>query len=282
MNKSTMRTKIKYLVFLIVLLSFFSEVYSFDVYFENNNVTVGKEAILVINASDYSGKARGVINFGNFIIKWDCVYLNHRILKYKIIPSKTEGTVFFEFENGKIFSKTFKIKDNKNFTPTTTYIYYVEENNCVFKPQNSINYNNNNYKNQINKNNNSYILKTENKESSNEKFSYFLFFVLFLLILLIVVALYFYKLGKEESKIEEKLTNLKIPKLKKELLEIKKEEDWKKKAFLLHKLISSDNYLKNKIGENKLQSLYYISFKREINENDQKLIEEILKKIEGE
>lgn len=263
---------------LIFLLMSISLLWPFDVYFEDKEVVVGKESTLIINASNFSGKVRGVINFGNFIIKWDCVYLDNQIIKYKIIPSKTEGTVFFEFENGEIFSKTFKIKENKNYTPTTTYIYYVEEKNCFFESfkkeqRNKIT------KENINRNNN-YLLKTE-KKKKEEKNNYLFIFVILLLVLLVFVSYYFYRLGKEESKIEERLQNTFIPKIKKEIMEIENEGDYKKKAFLLYKLISNDNYLKNKIGENKLQSLYYLSFKKEVNEEDKKFIEELIKKLKG-
>jgi len=273
-------TKFFYLIFIFLVNSL--SLWSFDVYFEEKEVIVGKESTLVINASNFSGKVRGVINFGNFIIKWDCVYLNNQVIKYKITPSKTEGTVFFEFEDGKIFSKTFKIKDNKNFTSTTTYIYYVEEKNCFFnKKSNSITKISENKNNKI-KNNNTYLIKTKEIKKERENYNYLFLFILFLVFLLIFIAYYFYKLGKEESKIEEEISKQKIPKFKKEILEIEKEKDLKKKAFLLYKLISNDDYLKSKVGENKLQTLYYLGFKKDLKGEDEKFVSELIKLIKGE
>ncbi|MEO2154888.1 MAG: hypothetical protein ABGW69_03720, partial [Nanoarchaeota archaeon] len=129
----------KKLLFIFLVLAFiFQTSFAFNVYFKNKTAKIGVPNELIINASDYKGKVRGVINFGNFIVKWDCVYLNHEVINYTIVPTTTEGTVFFEFEDGKIYSKTFKIENNSNYklNPNIMTLTYVQEKNCIFKSPN--------------------------------------------------------------------------------------------------------------------------------------------------
>jgi len=263
--------KVLALTLILITLSLTS---GFNVYIQEKNATVGKPFTLVINASDFSGKVRGIIDFGNSIIKWDCVYLNHEVVKYNIVSSKKEGSVFFEFENGSTYSKTFKLKDNPSYVPSVTYVSFIQEKNCYFNQTNTITKTITKETTKSNENQQNQVIVEKNNTHI------YLIVLLLFLTIMFLVALYFYKIGRAESEIINNIQErIEIPKYKKELLEIESESDYKKKAFKLYKLISENTSLKNKIGESNVQKLYTLSFKKELNEEDKSFIDKIINLI---
>jgi hypothetical protein len=278
MNLKMKKIKVFTTLFFSFLL-LFPLIKAFNVYFLNNTLEIDKENTLVINATDYSGKIRGIINFGNFIIKIECAYLDHNILKYNILPTTNKGFVYLELENGTIINKQYEIKGNKTKTGPLR-IFYIEEKSCVFSSNPNIN-------TQVNNNQNK---KLPNKERINEndveiikeKHNYWPIFLIAGIISLAIflISFYFYKLGRIEEKLEQKI-DVEIKKIPKEVELIMKEEDYKKKAFKLYNYLRKLNSSKNdlKIKE-VLDKLYFYSFKKELNEEEKNYIDEILNKIE--
>lgn len=278
MNKMDKKNVIKLFTLFFYFLLSLSFLKAFDVYFLNKTLEIDKESTLIINATDYNGKVRGIINFGNFIIKIECAYLNHNILKYNIIPTTNKGFVYLELENGTIINKQYEIKGNKTKTGPLR-IFYIEEKSCVFSTSKT-------QKDESNKKETN--VKNGNEKEGNEieivkeKTNYWIFLLIMIIVLLAIflVSFYFYKLGRIEEKLEQKI-DVEIKKIPKELELIKKEEDYKKKAFKLYnylkKLEGSKNDLKIK---EILDKLYFYSFKKELNEKERNYIDEILNKIE--
>ncbi len=270
------------LIIFIFCFAFIPFLHSFKVYFKNKTLEIDKENILIINASDYKGKIRGIINFGNFIIKLECAYLDHQILQYKIFPTSNRGFIYLELEDGRIINKQYEVKGNRTKT-SPLRIFYIEERNCVFSTTKNNAKNNIKDKNSLNSSVNTTQSNTENKKKESvlfikEKKNYWLLFLVFFgfFTIFLAVAFYFYKLGKIEEKLEKEIV-IEIKKIPKELEKISLIEDHKEKAFRLYNYLKENYSDKKNLKIKEIQDkLYLYSFKKELSEKEKEEIDKIL------